>query len=266
LASTPNRPDYLFVLIEKNEIFKDFFHKIFLEYTHGLGKIFDTDFIQRERERNETYFEREYNLKYLGKIGNVFPLADIDKTIQLGIQYKDLPINPFALHLGGVDFGFSSSVTALYIAELDPQLQIIKIIAGKEYDKKTPSEIAYDMFQLHTQIPNLSWFVDGANRGAVNECKSKYGESLDWEKVEDINIENDCIIPLNFGKEHKQMLQHLYQLLTKQKVAIDPKYDKLILSLKTASAEEFNLDKTSTVHNDHLDSLRLLCRVQFVGQ
>ncbi|MDR4512607.1 MAG: hypothetical protein MRJ93_12985 [Nitrososphaeraceae archaeon] len=260
LASTPNRPDYLFARIEKNEIFKDFFHKLFLDYTHGLGKIFDTDFIQRERERNETYFEREYNLKYLGKIGNVFPLVDIDKATQLGIQYKDLATNPFALHIGGVDFGFSSSVTALYIAELDPQLQIVRIITGKEYDKKTPSEIANDMFSLHTQIPNLSWFVDGANRGAVNECKSKYGESLNWEKVEDINIEDDCIIPVNFGKEHKQMLQHLYQLLTKQKLAIDPKYDKLILSLKTAYAEEFNLDKTSTVHNDHLDSLRLLCK------
>ena len=85
-------------------------------------------------------------------------------------------------------------------------------------------------------------------------------ESLDWEKVEDINIEDDCVIPVNFGKEHKQMLQHLYQLLTKQKLAIDPKYEKLILSLKTAYAEEFNLDKTSTVHNDHLDSLRLLCK------
>jgi len=97
------------------------------------------------------------------------------------------------------------------------------------------------MFQLHIQIPNLSWFVDGANHWAINECKSKYGESLDWEKVEDINIEDDCIIPVNFGKEHKQMLQHLYQLLTKQKLAIDPKYEKLILSSKTAYAEEFSL-------------------------
>ena len=61
----PIEPDYLFARIEKNEIFKDFFHKIFLDYTHGLGKIFDTDFIQRERERNETYFEREYNLQIL---------------------------------------------------------------------------------------------------------------------------------------------------------------------------------------------------------
>lgn len=32
------------------------------------------------------------------------------------------------------------------------------------------------MFSQHTQIPDLSWFVDDANRGAVNECKSKYGE------------------------------------------------------------------------------------------
>jgi len=52
----------------------------------------------------------------------ILNLVDIDKAIELGIEYKDLAINPFALHIGGVDFGFSSSVTALYIAELDPQL------------------------------------------------------------------------------------------------------------------------------------------------
>ncbi|MDR4512277.1 MAG: hypothetical protein MRJ93_11305 [Nitrososphaeraceae archaeon] len=47
---------------------------------------------------------------------------------------------------------------------------------------------------------------------------------------------------------------------TKQKWAIGPKYNKLILTLKTSYAEESSLDKISTVHNDNLDSLCLLCK------
>jgi hypothetical protein len=69
LTSTPNKPDSLFHKIERNEIFKDFFKKIFLHYTLGLGKIYDSAFI--EREKNKAYFQREY-LAYAGRPGNLF--------------------------------------------------------------------------------------------------------------------------------------------------------------------------------------------------
>ena len=39
------------------------------------------------------------------------------------------------------------------------------------------------------------------------------------------------------------MLEWTYNLLSKNKIAIDPKYEKLILSLKTAYANEFDLKK-----------------------
>ena len=74
------------------------------------------------------------------------------------------------------------------------------------------------MHRLHTEIPHLKWFVDGANRGAVNEVKSKFGEITDWEKSEDINIKDNFVIPISFGKDHKLMLEHTYQLLTKNKL------------------------------------------------
>ena len=124
---------------------------------------------------------------------------------------------------------FSSSVTALYVGEVDTENQVVRIVLHKEYDKKTPSEVANDMFSLHTQIPNLWWFVDGANRGAVNECKSKYGESLDWQRSEDVSPESNFIIPVSFQKEHRVMLQNTYQLLTKHNLAIPNDYQKLII-------------------------------------
>jgi len=52
--------------------------------------------------------------------------------------------------------------------------------------------------------------------------------------------ESNFIMPVSFAKEHKQMLEHTYQLLTKQKLAIPSKFDRLILSLKSAYANEWN--------------------------
>ena len=44
--------------------------------------------------------------------GNIFSPLQIDKAIELGEKYKDLPINPYCIHSIGVDPGFSSSTGA----------------------------------------------------------------------------------------------------------------------------------------------------------
>ena len=216
-----------------------------------------SEFLTAERERLGPLYSQFYEAEFLSVGGNVFPYVDIDYAITLGEKYKHLPINPYCLHLGGVDFGFSSSVTALYVLELDTENQIARIVVGKEYDKKTPSEIANEMHSLHRQISHLLWFVDGANRGAVNEVKSKYGERLDWTKSEDVSPEDNFVIPVSFGKEHKQMLEHTYHVITKRKIAIPKEYNKLISSLRTAWAIGFDLQKDLTMYDDHCDALRL---------
>lgn len=91
-------------------------------------------------------------------------------------------------------------MTGLYVAELDSERQIVRLVLHKEYDKKTTSEIVNDMFSVHVQIPNTQQFVDGVNREAVNEFRSHYDEDLQWIKAEDINIEENCVIPVNFGR------------------------------------------------------------------
>ena len=67
------------------------------------------------------------------------------------------------------------------------------------------------------------------------------------------------ILPVNFGTEHKQMLSHLYLMINKEYLAIpdEEKYDKLIVSLRTAQAKEYSLDKEQTSYDDLLDALRL---------
>jgi hypothetical protein len=47
-----------------------------------------------ERSKQSPSFEREYNLKYLGRKGNVFHTKDIEAAIEKGRQY-----NPDAIGL-----------------------------------------------------------------------------------------------------------------------------------------------------------------------
>jgi hypothetical protein len=53
------------------------------------------------------------------------------------------------------------------------------------------------------------------------------------------------------------MLSILYVVVSKSYLAIDPQYDKLLTSLRTAYANELSLDKDQTSYDDLLDALRL---------
>jgi hypothetical protein len=68
---------------------------------------------------------------------------------------------------------------------------------------------------------------------------------------------NIKIRPVNFSTEHKTMLSNLHAVATKGYLAIPEKYDKLITSLRTAYANELDLDKKQTSYDDLIDALRL---------
>jgi hypothetical protein len=53
--------------------------RLFLDYTYGLDRIYMKKEIQKAKA--SLSFEREYNLKYLGKVGNVFHTLDIEAAI-----------------------------------------------------------------------------------------------------------------------------------------------------------------------------------------
>ena len=258
MVSTPDKPDKLFQQIEEEQEDQTIYRRLFFNYQWGINKMFTEE--EMVIQRISPSFDREYDLKYAGKIGNVFTTHDIDRAIQLGEQYKGLEINQYAIHLGGVDEGFGSSKTAVYIGELMPfegDYGIIRIIHGKEYDRAVPSEVADDIFDLHTQINNLKWFIDGSNAGFINEVKVLFGESTRWKKAEDVSLNSYNIIPVNF-RTHEQMLRKTSSFLSKGCIAIPKEYDKLITSLRTAQATEWNLNKEDTVNDDSLDALRLL--------
>ena len=80
MVSTPNAPDGLFESIEKESEKTCIYRRLFLDYTYGLDRIYTREEI--EKANQSPSFEREYNLKYLGRIGNVFHTKDIELAIK----------------------------------------------------------------------------------------------------------------------------------------------------------------------------------------
>jgi hypothetical protein len=252
MVSTPNRPGGLFQSIEQDPNSK--YEKIILDYTYGLDKIYDR--LEIERKKLEPEFPREYECKYLGKIGNVLAPAQVDNCIALAQPLEDIPISQYTLKCVGIDPGFSSSKTAIVMLEHLKDKDKIIVRYAEEYDKGDPNAIADLLFDLHTKYLNTYFLIDGSNRAMVNLLKIKFNESLNWEPG-DVSPDTMRIIPVNFQTDHKQMLSHLHLMITKCYLAIPAKYDKLIISLRTAYANEYTLDKNQTSYNDLFDALRL---------
>jgi tetratricopeptide (TPR) repeat protein len=74
MVSTPNGPGGLFERIEKEPEETCIYKRLLLDYTYGLERIYTGQEI--EKAKASPSFEREYNLKYLGCIGNVFNSVD----------------------------------------------------------------------------------------------------------------------------------------------------------------------------------------------
>ena len=255
LSSTPFKPLGLMQRIEQDT--KSKYYKLKLHYQLGLDKIYNAKEIELRKQDIE--FKREFELQYLGKTGNCFSPLLIDHAIQIGELLKDTPISNFNLHSVGCDFGFGSSKTAIVMTEhlktLEGEDKIIVRFA-EEYDKANPQTIVDILHSLYQKYYNTIFYVDGANRGAVNLAKVAFDESLDWD-TKDVSPELMKVIPVNFTTEHKQMLSHLAVMINKKWLAIPKQYDKLITSLRTAYANELSLDKEQTSYDDLLDALRL---------
>jgi hypothetical protein len=71
MVSTPNAPGGLFQKIEQEPVDTCIYKKIFLDYTYRLDKIYTKEEI--EKARKSPSFPREYELQYLGLIGNSSP-------------------------------------------------------------------------------------------------------------------------------------------------------------------------------------------------
>jgi hypothetical protein len=151
IVSTPNAPEGLFERIEKESEDTCLYKRIFLDYTYGIGKIYTAEEI--EKAKASPSFEREYNLKYLGRIGNIFHTKDIEAAIEKGSKYNpDTSFTPFYSFTStsmGIDPGYGSSAFGIVVTQwVDDHIQILY---AEEYRRPDYNEM------LSTAYSMISW-------------------------------------------------------------------------------------------------------------
>lgn len=281
MVSTPNRPFGLFEQIEKEN--QSIYHRIHLPYTVGLNKIYTVEEIQSTKQSPS--FEREYNLSYIaGLEGGAFHEKDIDKAIKLGKQLGDpTTLDNAILRRGNprlretrvlaADPGFGSSsyglcllglfnscIQVLHADELGPRPDFNNAISKTLY--------LYDFYECKCIL------VDAANSAVISALKRELGERTDYlNHIAQLKTgwhidSNDIgmlkrhmrVIPVSFGAgESKSMLTTAQVYLSQGGVAIHPKFDKLIMALRTATVARTDgaLDKELTQFDDTFDAFRM---------
>jgi hypothetical protein len=164
MVSTPNAPNGLFEKIEKEPEETCIYKRLFLDYTYGLDRIYTREEI--EKAKKSPSFEREYNLKYLGLIGNTFHTKDIDRAILLGDTYS-----PELVSIGqsqmvlGIDSGFGSSAFGICLLEF---------INGQIHVKLAEE---YDQVRYEDAVSKIKSILKRMNQTSLNQ------ESLESVKI-----------------------------------------------------------------------------------
>lgn len=91
MVSTSNALECLFECIEKEPEETCFYKRLFLVYTYGLDKFYTEDEIGAAKLSPS--FEREYNLKYLGLIGNYSHIRGINIATEKGQNFSPVEVN-----------------------------------------------------------------------------------------------------------------------------------------------------------------------------
>jgi hypothetical protein len=108
-------------------------------------------------------------------------------------------------------------------------------------------------------------YVDGVNPQVIRELKARIGEYHDYygrlteEQIWSLRSSNRWqLLPVNFQKRHREMLQWTYTLMSKRFIKIHPSLQNLIVSLRTADLSDgWKLGKQQTSHDSVLDSIWL---------
>ena len=108
-----------------------------------------------EKAKTSHSFKREYNLKYLGRIGNVFHSKDIATSKKYDLEY----VNP-ATSKSGIDSGWDSSAFAVVVTQFqDGEVQVLEAI---QWEKVHFNEVLKEISTTITKYDPTKIYIDRA--------------------------------------------------------------------------------------------------------
>ena len=181
LVSTPKAPGGLMQQIELEQ--DSLYHKLFFDYNYGLEgqyPIYSEEQIQKARLSPE--FGREYELLYLGLVGNVFSQLSIENCQK--IEYNPDNINLNAKKSVGVDSGFGSSNFAIVVTQFVNDK--IQVIFAEEYERPNFQAMINRIWEIKQKCGYISnIYVDAANPEVWESLKREFDERYDNQYVRD---------------------------------------------------------------------------------
>ncbi len=279
MVSTPGEPSGLFQTIEQEPADSCIYHRIFLDWRYGYGKIFTLEDI--ERARKSPSWEREYCLKYTGGTGSAFSQLVIDKAVQYGKHRMEMDRRYYNVNIRtdiaygkslGVDVGFGSSKFAFCLTQLRADRRTgldgkIDVLFCQEYERPDWNKMILVAADIIQRYGNVYCYVDGSSPEVITGIKQVVGEYTNYhEQLAKLkkNRSNPAlymkVLPVSFSKGGVSMLNRMKMLLDKGLISINPRFDKLILALRTCKEENGHVLKNEMWHDDIFDSFRLSLR------
>ena len=270
MVSTPDRPGGLMERIQNEQ--DSIYNKLFMSYHKGVGTMFSQE--QIDQNRKSPSFEREYNLKYLGEIGNIFHINDIEYAVYtLGEQYdpddEKITTDQMITRTMGIDPGFGSSMFGISIVQHEYD-DTVSVIYADHVERGSMTECLDLVLKLAQKYRVFKIYADGSAAGFIKDLKKQYREpdANDYSRIlrdnpdivdQWIRASKPRVVPVSFMKKHEDMLRNLEIFLQKRVLKINQKFDKLQIALRTATSkgDKYDLDKERTSHDDILDSLML---------
>jgi hypothetical protein len=216
LVSTPKAPGDLMQQINLEPEEDSLYHKLRFDYRYGLEgpyPIYSEEQIRQARLSPE--WPREFELGWIGVVGNCFSIASIESCQK--IEYNPQNIHQNVKKSIGIDPSYGSSNFAICATQyVDGKIQVIE---ASEYQRPNFTDMIEKIWQLKQRYGYVSnIYVDAANPEVWQALKREFGENYNDQWVRDqiiecrkynLHIEDRMfIVPVPFGVEGAHMLQH----------------------------------------------------------
>jgi hypothetical protein len=286
LVSTPNNEqDICYQLMTTPEDVRGY--KLFeFNYEWGMAKhdawIFTPEDI--EIQKNKADFEREYNLKFSGKKGNLITDTSLARNIinsqyatEIGyVPYYDLRglINQTTLNnveyppsIICIDPAFGTSHDSSHTGILFAQKRMgkVELIFGDELPQPEYRPFIESIGLLAAKRGTLKILVDSWWSPVIKDIKRQLGEYPNYEELDKEELERQVrdprgmiVCPVNFKQRGDAMTQQVVSLVDNGVFRYMKEQTKIHTAFSTAWVTDSKYDKDESGNDDLFDCIRML--------
>jgi hypothetical protein len=139
-------------------------------------------------------WEREYNLKFLGGIGNLIPIRIVNESIEEYSLDASIIESPYFPKWIGIDPGYASSKFGICVVQYNNNK--LEVVYTESLDKPLYTDSLHLVRRLVQRFSMCKVFIDASASHLIHELKHGYIEYISYEKLKpeqlDSQISSGC--------------------------------------------------------------------------